>query len=115
MKINLGKKKIKTEGKFVRKTDGQYNLSRCTGPLARILSKGAIRVSEFRRSYSGYNAVILDETGNELTFGNPRLYQTGSRNLLTMQAKVVLNNTPTLNFLTKSNTVLHHNVGEHLI
>ena len=80
-------KKIKTEGKFVRKTDGQYNLSRCTGPLARILSKGAIRVSEFRRSYSGYNAVILDETGNELTFGNPRLYQTGSRNLLTMQAK----------------------------
>ena len=80
-------KKLKTAGKYVRKTDGQYNLSRCNGPHAHILSKGAINVSEFRRSYSGYNAVILDETGNELTFGNPRLYQTGSRNLITMQAK----------------------------
>lgn len=80
-------KKIETADKYVRKTDGQYNLSRCTGSHAHILSKGAISVSEFRRSYSGYNAVILDETGNELTFGNPRLYQTGSRNLITMQAK----------------------------
>ena len=79
-------KKIVTSDNYVRKTEEQYNLRKCTGPLAQILSEGAINVSEFRRSYSGYNAVILDEGGSELTFGNPRVYQTGSKNLITMRS-----------------------------
>lgn len=60
----------------------EFNLLECSGELSDYLKLGSIILSPQRRSFNGRNISIKKDSGEELLFGNPRLYSTNSGDLI---------------------------------